>query len=238
MFDPKNYGEAIFAFRKDAEKRYPEEACGFITATGYVACPNVADNPLVDFAISPLLFLRINATTPVLAIVHSHPKGMAAPTATDMRQQMATALPWGVCAVTEGGSTEPVWWGDAVPKAPLLGRPFVSGVWDCYSLCRDYYAEKGLTLPDYPRDYQWWKAGGNLYDLNWEAEGFVDIPASEAREGDAFFLRIRSDVTNHAGIYLGGGIALHHLQERLSAREGLNRWAPRVNRWLRHKSMG
>ena len=36
------------------------------------------------------------------------------------------------------------WWGDKLPRAPLIGRGFRHGIHDCYSLIRDYY---GDTVP-------------------------------------------------------------------------------------------
>lgn len=240
MFDPSAYGEAVAAFKQDAARRYPEEACGFLTADGYVPCRNIAVNPYTSFEIDPATFVRVNAKTPVIAVLHSHPDGDIAPSSADMAGQMGMALPWGVCAVTKGGADDVIFWGDQCPIAPLIGRQFVSGVWDCYTLVRDYFRLKGITFADIPRDYEWWKGedgGPNLYDKHWASQGFREVDVSEVREGDCFMLRIRSTVTNHAGVYVGDGLVLHHLQARLSRRDPVNMWAPKIVRWVRHESM-
>ena len=39
---------------------------------------------------------------------------------------------------------------------------------------------------------------------------------------------------NHGGIYLGGGIFLHHLEKRLSVAEGLIQYRGKSWVWLRH----
>lgn len=240
MFDPKEHGEAIFKFREDAVARFPEEACGFITAGGYVPCKNVAVDPKATFEIDPATFIRVNHQTPVLAVVHSHPNGLPSPSSADMKGQASMAIPWGLCSVTEGGANEVIFWGDQCPIQPLIGRQFVSGVWDCYSLVRDYFRLRGVVFDEFPRDYEWWTeddGGADLYGKYWQTQGFRQIDASEVRVGDCFLLKIRSPVPNHAGVYVGDGLVMHHLQARLSRRDPVNVWAPKIVLWARHSSM-
>ena len=49
--------------------------------------------------------------------------------------------------------------------------------------------------------------------------GFVDVPPDQAPQPhDIFLMQVRSDIDNHAAIYLGDNIILHHLQDQLSVR--------------------
>ena len=101
-----------------------------------------------------------------------------------------------------------------------MGREFVHGVVDCYSLCRDWYGrERGLKLQDYDRRDQWWEHGQNLYLENFEKEGFHKIPVEQLQSGDALLMQLVSPVPNHAAIYLGDSQILHHVQGRLSSRD-------------------
>jgi len=43
--------------------------------------------------------------------------------------------------------------------------------------------------------------------------------ADELKVGDCFLMQVASPVPNHAAIYLGDGLILHHLQGRLSSRD-------------------
>ena len=94
---------------------------------------------------------------------------------------------------TDGVSANDIiWWGKGVEKAPLIGRTFRHGVTDCYSLIKDYYEiEKGIVLPEFPRDWEWWKQGEqNLFEQGFTKAGFVRIDASEAKPGDVWLARI------------------------------------------------
>jgi cell wall-associated NlpC family hydrolase len=58
-------------------------------------------------------------------------------------------------------------------ELPYVGREFVFGVVDCYTLCRDWYnREFGLNLNDYDRRDKFWLRGENLYLDNFAKEGF------------------------------------------------------------------
>lgn len=46
------------------------------------------------------------------------------------------------------------------------------------------------------------------------AGGVADI-----RVGDVIVMQVRAPVPNHAGVYIGDGLMLHHLYNRLSSRD-------------------
>jgi cell wall-associated NlpC family hydrolase len=109
-------------------------------------------------------------------------------------------------------------------QAPLVGRPFYHGVLDCYSLIRDWYQQTcGIELKQFHRMDDWWNDGiSDLYTQGFPQAGFVSIGAdAELQEGDVILMQIRSKngVPNHAAIYLGDELILHHLHGRLSSRD-------------------
>lgn len=220
-----------------ARAAYPEEACGLVTDEGFVAVQNVAADPLRQFEMPPDALLNRN----VRAVVHTHPDGVPWPSAHDMKQQIATGLTWGVVVVTADQCYRPLWWGPDVPIPPLLGRDFrpgpsgSDGRGDCYALIRDWYqVVRGVTLPEYPRDDEWWEAGGNLYAENFTHAGFVRIDLDEVQYGDVVLAAINARVTNHGGIVLRDGLVLHHLRHRLSREEPLGRWERFITHALRY----
>ena len=89
---------------------------------------------------------------------------------------------------------------------------------NCYSLIKDWYKQiLNIDIPDFERDDNWWNTGQNLYIDNFEKAGFVDTDKLEY--GVVIFMKIRSSVPNHAAIYIGEDLIIHHLAGRLSCRE-------------------
>lgn len=245
MFDK----EIIDAIKADALERFPEESCGIVVrrldgTMLYVPMENSATDPLTSFHIEASKLAPVMKN--LVAIVHSHPNGPDCPSEADMRQQMAFGVPFGIVSTDGVGCLEPFFWGGNATRAPLIGRGFRHGVTDCYALIRDYFDEKlNITLNEYPRDWEWWADGKRLYEDHFEREGFFRIDESEVREHDCFLAQIRSDTPNHAGVYVGGNLILHHLTSRhpsdpsrLSKREPLGSWYKFIcGFWVRHKDL-
>lgn len=228
--------EHVKAAREHAVEAYPNEAVGLVTEKGYVRCENRAVAPGCNFEIDASVLLDYEN---VITLIHSHPDGDVAPSEADMRSQIAMDIPWGILSSTaEDCSDEPMWFGDSCPIPPLVGRLFLHGVTDCYSLVRDYYrTQKGILLPEYPRDDEWWNSGQNLYEENFRQAGFVPFKGSEDElvPGDAFLCKFRSPVINHAGIYDGEGLILHHISGHVSVRSPLNIWRRSIEYWVRYE---
>lgn len=228
--------EHVKAAREHAVESYPNEAVGLVTEAGYVRCQNISSEPGFKFEIEASELLRHKT---IHALIHSHPDGEIAPSEADMRSQEAMDVPWGILSATADDCTEePLWFGDSCPIPPLEGRMFMHGVTDCYSLVRDYYrVEKGITLPDFPRDDDWWSAGQNLYEDNFERAGFKKLAGGEDDivPGDCFLCKFRSNVVNHAGIYVGNGLILHHVSGHVSGTSPLNIWRRSIDYWVRYE---
>lgn len=236
MFAP----DVIEAIRADARRRYPEESCGAVTPAGYLSLANLALDPRHHFDCAGACDELLMAGQ-LLAVVHSHPGGPDAPSGHDIASQRAMDLPWGL-VVTDGEvAGKPFWWGDSLTPPPLLGREFrhgpsgTDGRGDCGALIRDYYRlERGVLIPDFPRDDNWWLRGEDLYAQHFAAAGFVPADRDNPEVGDLALIQFRSAVANHGGIYVGGGLLLHHLADRLSRHEPIIGWAKHVRMWLRH----
>lgn len=101
----------------------------------------------------------------------------------------------------------------------LIGRPWEYGRFDCYAIVRDWFAERGIALNDYPREGFWWERGENWFLDNFEKEGFVEVDPSELTDGCVIIMQLGASVPNHVAVYVGDNFILHHLFDRLSMRE-------------------
>jgi proteasome lid subunit RPN8/RPN11 len=201
----------------------PRESCGLVVNGIYLPRKNVAEKPEEDFRISSQGYAAALVRGELQALIHSHPGGPACPSEKDMANQMASGVPWGI--VIPG--KELFWFGDQCPIPRLRGRVFRHGVTDCYAVIRDWYRlVKKITLLDMPRRDKWWQHGQDIYMANFARAGFERVEMSEIARGDVLLGRIGFGVTvnNHAALYLGNGLILHHLLNRLSVREPVARW--------------
>lgn len=206
------------AIRKHAEKEYPREACGLILniegKERYVPCRNIAERQS-EFILEPADFAAAEDIGDIISIVHSHCNQPSNPSQADLVGCESSGLPWHIISWPNES------WSYLEPKgyrAPLLGREFSHGLLDCYALIRDWYRESlGIELIDFDRSEEWWKKGGNLYLENFEKAGFR--PVENVAKGDVILMQVASPVVNHAGIYLGDDVMIHHLMGRLSCRE-------------------
>lgn len=236
MFE--QYEEII---RNEAIEQFPLEAVWLITESGCRLVENTHETPESFFSVSEQDTRKAMAEG-LLAVVHSHPNGHAAPSASDMQGQLTTAVPWGVLSVEDGTASRIAWWGAGVEKQPLVGRKFRHGITDCYSIVKDYYElERGVQLPEKPRDWLWWQNGENLFIDDFKAAGFVRIEASEAKPGDVWLAQIRSEVPCHCGVLLEDGLTIHQAgshqavdDSKLSVREPVFRYSRYITHWLRY----
>lgn len=240
-----------------ARAEYPKESCGFAAGGQYLPCENKAEDPKANFEINDPRYDAAVVGKTLAFVIHSHPDGPMFPSNHDMQQQIATGVPWVILMLNDKGVSNYVAWGDALPQVPLVGRPFVHGVFDCYSVVRDTFglgkdelAKQGITwplapikLPEIPRDDSWWK-DSDLYSDNIAKQGFKIITRAEAQPGDGFLMRLgdtRSNPKqrlNHAGLLLGKEMVLHHLPLRVSRREPAALWARAADIWVRYAGEG
>jgi proteasome lid subunit RPN8/RPN11 len=217
--------------RTHAQAAYPRECCGLmIVVKGqekYVPCRNVAAGT-EHFILPAEDYAEAEMKGEIVAVVHSHPDVPATPSQADRVACEASGLVWhivrvdhvdGVVTAGELVTIEPCGY-----AAPLVGRIFSHGVLDCYQLIVDWYKqERNIVLKQFPRAEDWWSDGhSDLYTEGFPQAGFVAIKdGDQLQVGDVILMQIRSDngVPNHAGIYIGDGLMLHHLYGRLSSRD-------------------
>ena len=103
---------------------------------------------------------------------------------------------------------------------PYVGRPYIYGLLDCYTLWRDWLKnEVNIDLPwNLERPHGWWDSEISLFLTESQKIGFVS--AKSFKQGCACFFKSGDvDVANHVGIYLEGDLILHHNGGRFSCIE-------------------
>lgn len=200
-----------------AQADAPRESCGLIIRNEqgeqYLPCRNQSPDPEHHFTVGFDDFIRAGEQGEVVAVVHSHPGGQPYLSSADRTMQINSGLPWLLVCDEKIHRYEPV--------PPLLGRQFVHGVTDCYSLFRDAYHLTGINLPDFERHDDWWRHGEELYLDNMESNGFVRVK-KDIQPGDVILFCYASSRANHAAVYLGAQTILHHIPNQLSKREAYN----------------
>lgn len=208
---------------------FPQESCGLVVIVKgrerYIACRNLAQSKSDHFILSPEDYADAEDQGEIVAIVHSHPNESSRPSEADLVGCESSGLPWYILSIGhEDGAAPHLQSEHAIAptgyKAPLVGRQFHHGVLDCYALIRDYYQEeRGITLKDYERTDAWWERGENLYVKNFQDCGFEQVDINDIQIGDVIIMQVRAPEPNHAGVYIGDGLFLHHLYGRLSSRD-------------------
>ena len=216
--DGKLHNEII----KYSKSKEPQESCGFVVLVGgekvFIPCENVAEDKENHFEITPEDYINTSEKGEIVALVHSHPQGEPKLSLSDLQAQLYSQLDfWLVCDEKIHIS----------PKIPfLIGREFNHGEVDCYTLFRDFYRLSGYEMPNFEREDYWWEDGKNLYLDNIEKQGFEQV--NEPQIGDVILISVGANVPNHAAIYVGEQMVLHHAPKRLSKRDLYDGY------WLKH----
>ena len=210
-----------------AKEEDPKESVGLLLnikgKERYFPCRNLSITSHQCFILDPEDYVKGSNLGEITAIVHSHPVTPPTPSQADKISCEDSNLPWYIVnpKTEQWGFCKPVGY-----KPPLLGRPWVWGITDCWSLVRDWYKEeKGIELRDWDRPTTPEHFLKNpMFESCAKDTGFRMLSAIEKLEiGDLLFMSIMSPGLNHVAIYLGDNV-LHHLRDRLSCREPYSEW--------------
>ena len=210
-----------------AQREDPKESCGLLLNVRgkqkYYPCQNLSITSHQEFILNPEDYVKADNLGEIMAIVHSHPSTPPIPSQADKISCEHSKLPWYIV----NPKTEQ--WGECIPEGyvpDLLGRPWVWGITDCWSLVRDWYKqEKNIELKDYERLMTPEEFLNNpLFEKYAKNTGFRELSKEEAlQKCDVLLMSILHTTLNHVAIFLGD-MVLHHLADRLSCREPYSAW--------------
>ena len=205
----------------------PKESVGLLLNVKgkerYYPCNNLSMTSYHCFILDPVDYVKADSVWEITGIVHSHPITPPTPSQADLISCENSNLPWHIVnpKTEQWGYCEPTGY-----KAPLLGREWVWGITDCWSLVVDWYKEeKNIELLDYQRPA---KVEDFLADPVFErylpSRGFRLLdPDEKLMNGDVLAMSIFGQGLNHVAIFLDGDV-LHHLADRLSCKEPYSEW--------------
>ena len=200
---------------QQAAAAQPErEVCGFVLDNGLVVeVPNRAKDPALEFEISPSDYAHWDEVG-IKGVWHSHLE-LDAFSPLDQQVMAADTLPWAVYCLKTGNFTQ----ADPEGLAPLEGRPFCFGVYDCYSLVSDKLGEMGVQLPAWPRGRwgEWNTPEFQPFDEQWQHVG-KPVTNGVYQAGDILLMNLgdHKGHTDHVGVFVDHRRFLHHPAEKLS----------------------
>lgn len=229
--------KTLDAIKAHARQEYPRESCGLIVAIGkkesYVPCRNLSEHKEESFRMPAEDYSAAEDLGEVIAVVHSHPDDTAMASEGDKVAIELSGLPWHIIALNSTEFGDILTFNPCGYVPPLIGREFLHGVHDCYTIVQDFYErELGIKLMNFEREDDWWHKEQNLYLDNFQKAGFTELEKGETLQyGDVIIMQVRSPVPNHAGVFLGSGglkefpnlhpvpdAMLHHMYGRVSER--------------------
>ena len=236
----------IDQIRREAVEGYPNEVVWVVTDEECTQLVNQSNDPQNSFKVDDLILAKIRASGIEFCLVHSHPDAPAVPSASDMAQQMAGGETWAIISTDGVNTTDLTVWGGA-QNYDLWNRPFIHGITDCWSFIRDRYALDGIALVDYPRSWEWWNNGDNIYVDNLTGIGGFELVGhnvADIEKGDLLLFSIKGQAPNHAAYYEGDELISHHSGSRLPYDNSRSPRKEPVHPWLdflvgiyRHKEM-
>lgn len=213
-----------------AHMAMPYELCGVIVGDEFIPAVNLHEDPENNFLIDPRLWVDLdNNPKEIKCIVHSHTKiNQDTFSPSDVASCKELGLPWYLFCTQSGKEI----YYNPQNIEDLIGREWHYGLWDCYSLVKDYYEIKfGNILSDYKRgeDLEWLLPDWNMFEENFQAEEFKEIsPDIALQPGDIIMMQIGGCNINHIGVINESGNLLHHAYGRLSNETAYGGY------WLKH----
>ena len=207
-----------------AKQESPKEACGLLAVINgeekFWPCKNIAEGQHQFFALDPEDWAECeDQGGEIFGVIHSHPKGSANASEADKASCEHLGFPYFIYSVehTNWNEIKPRGW-----KPPsLIGRTWVWGKQDCWSLITDYFLEKkqiNLKYWERPKSIKYF-CENPYFEKVLTGSGFVEVNKDKLQKDDILLVEGAYKKLNHVALYYGEQLILHHSVKKLSCRE-------------------
>ena len=211
-------------FKKYAKEQAPEEACGLLAIIKgketFWPCKNLAEGKHEFFILDPDDWAEFEDTGEIIGVIHSHPVGAAIASEADKASCEHIGFPYYIYSINQDHwlCIEPTGW-----KAPtLIGRKFIWGKYDCWSIVTDWFKEtKDINI-------KYWKRPKRIKDFINNPEFEFALPKlnfvrqsnnKNIQVGDVLLFQSVTGNLDHVAVYIGDNMILNHNIKGLSCRE-------------------
>ena len=211
-------------FKNYALENASNEMCGLLAIIEgekqFYPCKNLADEKNDFFVLDPDDWADCEDKGEIIGVVHSHPIGAATASDADMAACEHLGFPYYIYSIQydDWFSLNPSGW----KTNSLIGRRFIFGIFDCWSLITDWflenknidiaYTKRPNTLKEFVKNPLCEQTLPNL--------GFKEVDdKSEIKVGDVLLMESVKNSLAHAALYIGDSTILHHSMGKLSCRE-------------------
>ena len=211
-------------FKKYAKEQAPEEACGLLAIIKgketFWPCKNLAEGKHEFFILDPDDWAECEDTGEIIGVIHSHPVGAAIASEADKASCEHIGFPYYIYSINQDHwlCIEPTGW-----KAPtLIGRKFIWGKYDCWSIVTDWFKEtKDINI-------KYWKRPKRIKDFINNPEFEFALPKlnfvrqsnnKNIQVGDVLLFQSVTGNLDHVAVYIGDNMILNHNIRALSCRE-------------------
>ena len=215
------------SFKKFAKQQAPYEACGLLAVIKgkeiFWPCKNLAEGKFDFFMLDPDDWAECEDTGEVVGVIHSHPVGSATPSDDDKAACEHLGFPYFIYSIEHDHweVLKPTGW-----KAPsLIGRKFIWGKYDCWSLVTDWYEENlQIKIPYLERTRKIKDFTENPYfEKALKERKFIKQPIKQnLKKGDVLLFYGAKQTPSHVAVYIGDMMILNHNIRCLSCREPLD----------------
>ena len=212
------------SFKNYAKNQAPDEACGLLAIIKgkerFWPCKNLAEGKFEFFILDPDDWADCEDTGEIIGVVHSHPVGSATASDNDKAACEHLGFPYYIYSIEHDHweQLEPSGW-----KAPsLIGRKFIWGKYDCWSIISDWYLEtKNIKLKEWERPKRIKEFIENpLFERGLPLTGFKKQPNNDCLQvGDVLLFQSITGNLDHVAVYIGDMMILNHNIKSLSCRE-------------------
>jgi len=212
---------------KYAKEQAPKEACGLLAIINgektFWPCKNLAETTHEFFMLDPEDWAECEDTGEILGVIHSHPQGPAIASEADKASCEHIGFPYYIYSINQDHwiCIEPTGW-----KAPsLIGRKFIWGKYDCWSIVTDWYEENlKIKIPYLERTKKISDFSENPYFEKALLERkFIKQPTNKTfKKGDVLLFLGAKGKASHVAVYIGDSMILNHNLRSLSCRQPLS----------------